>query len=70
MHNSVTVYNSSYAHHVHVTKYHLSNTLDLTLFIIDLLSLLMSTHDDSGHDKEANVSQEDQYHWNSEGPDE
>ena len=28
----------------------------------------MPIHDDSGHDEEANVSQEDQYHRSNEGP--
>ena len=37
---------------------------------ISVLSLLMSVHDDNGHNKEANVSQEDQYHWSNDGPDE
>ena len=37
-------------------------------FLVSALSLLVSIHDDNGHDEEANVSQEDQYHWSKEGP--
>ena len=37
---------------------------------ISVLSLLVFVHDDNGHNKEANVSQEDQYHWSNDGPDE
>ena len=36
--------------------------------IINILSLLVSIHDDDSHDEEANVSQEDQYHWSEQGP--
>jgi hypothetical protein len=38
------------------------------LLIINVLPLLVSTHDDNGHDEEANISQEDQHHWSKEGP--
>jgi hypothetical protein len=38
------------------------------LLIINILPLLVSIHDDNGHDEEANVSREDQYHWSKEGP--
>ena len=45
-------------------------SLDFVSCLVSALSLLMSIHDDNGHDEEANVSQEDQHHWNKEGPDE
>ena len=41
----------------------LYNSLDFMLLIVNILSLLVSIHDDNGHDEEANVSQEDEYHW-------
>ena len=45
------------------------NPLDFMFLVINVLSLLMSVHDDNGHDEETNVSQEDQYHWSNDGPD-
>ena len=46
------------------------NPLDLMLLITNILFLPMSINDGNGHDKEANVSQEDQHHWDKERPDE
>ena len=37
-------------------------------FLIGMLPLLVSIHEDDSHDEEANVSQEDQYHWSKDGP--
>ena len=31
-----------------------------------MLSFVMSEHDDNGHDEEAGVSQQDDYHWSNE----
>ena len=35
-----------------------------------MLSLLVAVHDHNGHDEEANVGYEDEYHWSNDGPDE
>ena len=43
-------------------------SLDFVSFLIGMLPLLVTIHDDDSHDEEANVSQEDQYHWSKEGP--
>ena len=43
-------------------------SLDFVSFLIGVLPLLVSIHDDNSHNEEANVSQEDQYHWSKEGP--
>ena len=35
-------------------------------FAFSVLSPLMSEHNNKGHDEEANVSQEDNYHWSND----
>ena len=39
-------------------------------FLFHVLSLLVAVHDHNGHDEEANVGYEDEYHWSNDGPDE
>ena len=43
-----------------------SCSLDFIRLVLGVLSPLMSVHDHNGHDEEANVSQEDEYHWGNE----
>ena len=44
--------------------------LHFICFHFCVLSLLVFVHDHNGHDEEANVGHDDQYHWDSHGPDE
>ena len=55
---------------MHTKRFIILCLLDFMCLVLGVLYPLVSVHDHNGHDEEAYVNQEYQYHWNNECPDE